>query len=128
MKKLWHATVAAALALIVAGSLATIAQVFTLPANTTFLGHFIAGAAAPPTGTTCTISAGSSDTAGDCVTSGTSATITFNTAFTIAPSCVMHNRGSTFAPTSIVFATGFTVSNVNNGGTVGWICAAKIGG
>jgi hypothetical protein len=85
---------------------------------------------APPTTTTCTLNAGSTDLVGGCAATATSGVaVIFGKAFLTAPTCVVldHTTASGNAlatePTLTTFVLGTTVS----GDKITWICMGKQG-
>lgn len=102
-------------------------------------GHFESGLTGTPTtpvlsacGTTPALAAGSTDTAGT-VTMGTTATgcvITFGTAYTAAPSCVVSWVATPLASQSYVTAVGSitTTQTSTSNNVLNYFCTAKSGG
>lgn len=98
-----------------------------------FDGHMTSVNAAgnpPPTTTTCTLVAGSTDLAGACAATATSGVaVIFGKAFLTAPTCIVQDRttasGTILAtePTTTTFVMGTTVS----ADKISWICVGKQG-
>jgi hypothetical protein len=105
----------------------------TLGDGVQFNGHITTTNAAGnpvPTTTTCTLVAGSTDTAGACAATATSGVaVIFGKAFLTAPTCVVldHTTASGNAlatePTTTTFVLGTTV----NADKISWICVGKQG-
>jgi len=85
---------------------------------------------APPTGTNCTMVAGSSDMAGECAATATSAVqVTFGKAFAIRPFCTITDS---VTATGINLAagpstTGFTMGTTASGDKIRWVCIGQVG-
>lgn len=118
----------------ISGQLQTIGFYFRTFTNG-ITGHLESGAGAGvvPALSSCgtgTLSAGSTDTAGEFTTTGaTGCTLTFGAAYTTAPSCVVTEetintaaRTTTVAPASIIVAAG------GSGSKYSYACVAKSGG
>jgi len=107
--------------------------VFTLY-NPTLIGHMVSfgsGSAAVPVGTNCTIAAGSSDYAGSCATTSTTAAITFAIPFNVAPTCLVTDASATSTvsmPVYTLSASAITLSTVINAHNLQWLCVGKQGG
>ena len=107
------------------------AQGFILQNNTLVFGHLAAGASLPPTvaGASCgtpVLTAGSTDFVGQFQAKGTSTcALTFGTAYTAAPFCVVvdETTASTYTYTRTAITMGTTVSN----DFVNYICVATTG-
>lgn len=110
------------------GAAPIVAQSVFLPSNVGLIGHIIAGAPSAPVGTGCTIVAGSSDTAGECLTTATSGTIVFAQAFTSAPTCIVVDRTATPVAVYATTTTQITLTTVTSAHNLSWNCWAKIGG
>ena len=123
----FRAFVIGALALATAGALGAVAQGFTFPGGTQVLGMF-SYAGKPPVGVGCTIGAGSSDAAGTCLTTATSGSITFGTAKTVAPSCIVVDRTATPVAVYSVSTTAITLSTVTSAHNLVWSCSGNAGG
>lgn len=75
--------------------------------------------------------AGSTDTAGSVTNGGgvTTCTITFGTAYTAAPSCmVLDNTAVRASMVSTVTTTAITITAITAADKVSWFCVAKSGG
>lgn len=75
--------------------------------------------------------AGSTDTAGTVTQGGTvtTCTITFGTAFTAAPACIVSDLTATRASmASTATTTAITVTGITASDKLAWICIAKSGG
>lgn len=104
---------------------------FTIPDLTTVVGHIASAApAAIPTGTTCTIAAGSSDFSGNCATTGATATVTFGRSWGVAPNCLVVDATATSTvsmPVYTVSATAITFTTVITAHTLRWNCVGIAG-
>lgn len=112
------------------GAIPAIGQVFTAPPNFTLGGHYVASGN-PPTGTGCTIAAGSSDTDGSCTASATSGSIAFATAYLVAPTCLVTDGSATSTVSMPVYTTTtsqITLTTIISTHVLYWHCAGKIGG
>lgn len=123
--------VAAGMLLAVCGG--AFAQGFTLPNNSVVQGHLnaspVQGAAGLPVGTTCTITAGSSDSVGSCLTTSTAAVVTFGTAFVGVPRCIVTDSTVNAATTAYTITnTAITFSVVTNANLLTWFCVGQVGG
>lgn len=102
------------------------AQGFTLPDGSQIQGHARIGQAVAVTGTNCTITAGSSDVAGSCTTTSTTATVTFGRTWGTAPTCLVVDTtsagGAGTIPVYTVSATAMTFSTVVNAHILAWLC------
>lgn len=130
MKKLimnFRALAIAMLALAGAGALGAVAQGFNLPGGTSITGMF-SYAGKPPVAVGCTLAAGSSDAAGECLTTATSGSITFGTAKTNAPSCLVVDRTATPVAVYSVSATAITLTTVTSAHNLSYSCNGKAGG
>lgn len=115
-----------------AGAIGGIAysQGFVIPANTPFIGHYIAQGPIP-VGAGCTIQASATDTDGQCTTSAASGSITFGTPFAAAPFCMVVDASATSTvsmPVYTVSTTAITLTTIITAHTLFWHCAAKAGG
>lgn len=105
------------------------AQGFNIPAGAAFLGHMLTGASAPPTVTNATLYSGSTDLAGKITsTTTTNPVLTFGTAYTSIPFCVMYNQGEAENITLTVTATTITFGGVVNGAIASYVCFVGLGG
>ena len=82
----------------------------------------------PPTYTTCTGAAGSTDMAGTCTATAAAAVITFGTAYTAAPFCVVVDASATPVMVYTVSTTAITISATTNAHVIRWHCVAQSGG
>ena len=100
-----------------------------LPAGASLGGHLIVGGVIP-VGTTCTIVAGSTDTAGSCAATATSGVaVTFGTPFVSTPFCVVKDRTTASGDLLTAFTnTGFTMGTTVSADKIQWICLAAPGG
>jgi len=81
-------------------------------------------------GTGAALSTGSNDVAGTVTTGSgaTTCTITFGTAYAIAPSCVVQTQGAATQPTYTVSATAITATVSIASTAYNYICIGKAGG
>jgi hypothetical protein len=126
MRRFYAAFLAASLFLLGVNPLFAQAQ---LQDGTSVNGHLVV-TGVPPTTTSCTLAAGSSDTAGSCATTSTSAAITFAKPYAIAPFCGVWDATSVSAtsmPIWTVSTTAITLSTVISAHTLYWFCIGKSG-
>lgn len=122
----------AAIAALFAGALGAIAYGqagFTL-VSPIVIGHYINGGP-PPTGTGCTITAGSTDTDGECATTATSGSIAFTTAYVVVPSCIVVDKTSAATVPQLTYTTTIaqiTLTTATSAHGLVWHCASKQGG
>ena len=101
---------------------------------TGIIGHLVSGnqtATIPACTTNCNLSTGSDDKAGEFSTTSTSALLTFGTAYTSIPTCVvMTNVGglSPAVPTYSVSTIQMSLTIALNGAQYKYICFGKSGG
>jgi hypothetical protein len=104
----------------------------TLGDGVQFNGHITSTNAAgnpPPTTTSCTLVAGSSDFVGSCAATATSAVaVAFGKAFVTAPTCIVFDA-VTFSGNAITgpSTTGFTMGTTVSGDKIYWVCVGKQG-
>lgn len=108
-----------------------------LPNDTQVSGHLGAGAGTGDVpvlsacGGTVAGDAGSTDFAGTATQGGTvtTCTITFGTAFTAKPACIVSDlTGSRASMGSVATATAITVTGITAADAIAWLCVAKSGG
>lgn len=104
---------------------------FIVPNSAIVVGHLnfspVFGAPGLPVGTTCTITAGSTDTFGSCAASAGTATITFGTSWGVAPRCILLDSTATPVGAYTVSATAITVSATTNAHVLFWFCGGNVG-
>jgi hypothetical protein len=100
---------------------------YTLPNGTAVNGHLITEQGTPPSGTNCTISAGSTDLAGKCTATSGAPTVTFGTAYTTAPFCTVQDSSATPAVVYTVSTTAITITGTN-AHVYFWSCFVPNGG
>lgn len=99
-------------------------------------GHLESGSKVPPAGNVPVASicgaqpvAGSTDMAGSITNIGTTTcTLTFGTAYTVAPSCIVLDGNVTHAIGVVISASAITITGGTAADTYNWICVAKSGG
>jgi len=110
-----------------------VARAATLDDGSVVAGHLTASnppAVAPPTGTNCTMVAGSTDMAGECAATATSAVaVAFGKAFATRPFCTITDS---VTATGINLAagpstTGFTMGTTASGDKIRWVCIGQVG-
>lgn len=132
MKNSLRSKIAAVAAFSLLSSAAFAQQSFILPNNSTYQGHLNAAPiSAAPTGSGCTIAAGSTDTDGSCTASAASGSITFATAWVQAPFCSIVDASATSTvsmPVYTVSNTAITLTTIISTHVLFWHCAGKNGG
>jgi hypothetical protein len=126
MKKLLFAT----LALIMSHATATAQSL--LQDGTIVQGHLVNGlppGTAPPTTTTCTLVAGSSDLFGSCAATSTAMAVVWGKPYLVAPKCLVVDQttAADSTPTTGPTITGFAISTVVSGDKIWWLCFAQPG-
>lgn len=110
-----------------AGALSlAIAQGFILPAGTSVIG-MLNGAGAVPTVANCTLTAGSTDSSGQCTATSGAPVVTFATVKNAAPSCVVQDASATPAVVYTVSTTAITITGTT-AHVYYWVCFGKVGG
>lgn len=111
----------AAAVMFIASNAQLIAQAFTLPAGATYT-NMLVSAGNPPVGTGCTITAGSTDGRGSCLTTATSGSIAFGRTYSTAPECVIVDRTATPVAVYSVSTTAITLTTVTSAHNLSWYC------
>lgn len=91
-----------------------------------FLGHAVVSGA-PPVGTGCTITAGSTDMAGSCLTTAAAGSIAFSKAFATLPWCILQDGTATPLTVYVTTVAQITLTTVTSGHTLYWICLGRTG-
>ena len=71
---------------------------------------------------------GSTDMAGACLTTSTSGTITFATAFLNAPFCTVTDRTATPVAVYSVSTTAITLATITSAHNLSWVCTGNKSG
>jgi hypothetical protein len=125
---------AASIAALTFAPVAALAQApgFTLPNNSVYQGHLNAAPInVAPTGSGCTIAAGSTDTDFSCTASAASGSITFATAWNVAPFCTITDASATSTvsmPVYSVSTTAITLTTIISTHVLYGHCTGKNGG
>jgi hypothetical protein len=112
---------------------AAIAQGFTIPDLTNWVGHWVASpqggaVTGTPGTTTCTLVAGSSDSVGGCTTTSTAMAVTFARSFGVVPRCLITDLTANAATNAFtVSATAITGTTVTSGHLLQWLCIGPPG-
>lgn len=114
----------AVMVMLLANSYDARTQSFTLPGGATFT-NMLVGQGNPPVGTGCTITAGSTDGRGSCLTTATSGSIAFSRTYSVAPECVIVDRTATPVAVYSVAANAITLTTVTSAHNLSWTCATS---
>jgi hypothetical protein len=106
---------------LLATTAAVYSQAFTLPAGTTFTNMMVSQGSAP-TGTGCTIVAGSTDGSGACLTTATSGSISFSRTYSSAPNCIVVDRTATPVAVYSVTTIAIVLATVTSAHNLTWRC------
>lgn len=122
--------IGAAVAAILTASTVAFAAGFLLPDGSGFQGHMhvdINGKV--PVCTSCTLTSGSTDMAGEFSPTGTSgAVLTFGVAYGLRPFCNINNKTTPADSAGTVSTTAITMGTTVASDKIGYICFAQTGG
>ena len=123
IREKWHVLAVAAAFAVALGAVAY-SQGYYLPSGATVQYNFYTNAiGAPPTCTNCTIQSGSSDFFGQLsVTSTGAVTLTFGTAYTNAPWCVMSDNTAHEGIINTQSTSASTITGGVSSDLISWIC------
>lgn len=104
-------------------------QGFVIPPKSQLVLPNLAPAGNPPTGTGCTIAAGSTDMAGNCAATAASGSIAFAATYTNPPNCVVIDASATAAGSGVytVTAAQITLTTITSTHVYRWSCLPVAG-